>query len=212
MERVDLSDFDIYPLRYVSVNSISELAGAIRQMFGEEIRAVTPKFHNGSGGAGIEPIFAEDDIESKVQACLTSYWRKLGANANPFPAAIMEFIQPPVLGCFGNLGQRVYDLRCYYSVNKQHLIEAHGGLIRVAKAKFEKGVSREEYITNLSGYDENEPERGFGLNTETLRYINAIKEDLAKVFAGGIKLLSAISNNFGRQRHQQPKGTCHTHN
>ena len=154
-------------LAHEQANNFEELLDATIQIIAQH-GAATPKFANGSGGAGVRPIFAGWDVRYELQQALSQYYQKMGMPANPWPATAMQLCYPPHLGDFGYMGLRAFDTRVYVSMNSSGVILPVGVLFRLGNGEYVNHGTREEFVTNLTGYGGLEVSRGLGLSEQSL--------------------------------------------
>lgn len=194
LRNLNLKGTNTLPLPFRSASNFNTLVLETEKLL-HQVEAVVPKFNRGSGGAGVFPIFRNQDVEGQLKNALKHYQKMIGSEIDPWPAAIMKLIYPPHLGRFGKLGRRVFDVRFYYSVNKRGFIECHGAKMRVARRPFTTG-GREAYVTNLTGYKGVEFQRGLGINWNNLKAARINIWDLAQAAAAGIIVFSALSRKI----------------
>lgn len=192
LAEVNLRRTGTVPLQFLEAEDYQELVAQAGVLL-NQVKAVTPKFANGSGGAGVLPIFCGEPVEERLQAALDQYRMKMGPEKKPWPAAVMELVHPPHLGRFENLGERAFDTRFYYSVSPNGVVSPHGGLFRVARSLFVDG-GREAYVTNLSGYGGIEIERGLGYNRQTLAAAQLSTQDMAQAAAAGAIIFASLAS------------------
>ena len=78
-------------------------------------------------------------------------------------------------------GKHTFDLRIYLAQHKGLVIPI-GGLGRIARGNYIKGLDKQEFVVNLSGYDgQVEVERGIGFSKETCKLLNLEEEDFINI-------------------------------
>ncbi|MFX1488411.1 MAG: hypothetical protein ACFFBI_04645, partial [Promethearchaeota archaeon] len=86
--------------------------------------------------------------------------------------------------------------RIYLAQYKNKIIPV-GGLARIARGTFIKGVEKQEFVVNLSGYDgQIEVERGIGFSKKNCLLLNLEEDDFINMFSIGCVLFAEIVNNY----------------
>jgi hypothetical protein len=151
------------------------------------------KPNGGSGGAGVMPV-SKDNIEAEVKAIIeeskNEFFAKFMKTRDPFPYTIQEKANFSLIDWKD--GKHTFDLRIYLAQNKGLVIPI-GGLGRIARGNYIKGLDKQEFVVNLSGYDgQVEVERGIGFSKETCKLLNLEEEDFINMFCIGCILFANI--------------------
>jgi len=155
------------------------------------------KPNGGSGGAGVMPV-SKDNIKADVTAIIkeskNEFFAKFMKTRDPFPYTIQEKANFSLIDW--KEGKHTFDLRIYLAQYKGLVIPI-GGLGRIARGNYIKGLDKQEFVVNLSGYDgQVEVERGIGFSKETCKLLNLEEEDFINMFCIGSILFANIVKDY----------------
>ena len=155
------------------------------------------KPNGGSGGAGVIPVSVDEKGENLkyiIEESKKEFFTKFMTNRNPYPYTIQEKANFSLIDWEG--GKHTFDLRIYLAQNKNKIIPV-GGLARIARGTFTKGLDKQEFVVNLSGYDgQIEVERGIGFSKKNCKLLNLEEDDFVKMFCIGCVLFAEIAKNY----------------
>ncbi|MHA2399872.1 MAG: hypothetical protein ACXADU_13420 [Promethearchaeota archaeon] len=157
------------------------------------------KPNGGSGGAGVMPV-SKDNIKADVKAIIeeskNEFFAKFMKTRDPFPYTIQEKANFSLIDW--KEGKHTFDLRIYLAQYKGLVIPI-GGLGRIARGNYIKGLDKQEFVVNLSGYDgQVEVERGIGFSKETCKLLNLEEEDFINMFCIGSILFANIVKDYNK--------------
>ncbi|MFX1477141.1 MAG: hypothetical protein ACFFCI_03315 [Promethearchaeota archaeon] len=151
----------------------------------------------GSGGAGVIPVSVDEKGENLkyiIEESKKEFFAKFMKNRKPYPYTIQEKANFSLINWEG--GKHTFDLRIYLAQNKNKIIPV-GGLARIARGTFTKGLDKQEFVVNLSAYDgQIEVERGIGFSKKNCTLLNLEEDDFVNMFSIGCVLFAEIVNNY----------------
>jgi hypothetical protein len=157
------------------------------------------KPNGGSGGAGVSQISKGErkaDLRGIIEESKKEFFAKFMKTRDPFPYTIQEKADFSLIDWKG--GKHTFDLRIYLAQHKGYVIPV-GGLGRIARGVFTKGLNKQEFVVNLSGYDgQVEVERGVGFSKENSNLLNLEEEDFINMFCIGSILFANIVENYSK--------------
>jgi len=153
----------------------------------------------GSGGAGVMPIFKDeqsDKIKEIVKESKEEFYAKFSRTRDPFPYTIQEKADFSLIKWEG--GKHTFDLRIYLAQSNNQIFPI-GGLARIARGNFLDGLNKQEFVVNLSGYDGKiEVNRGVGFSEKNSRLLGLQFEDFVNIFCIGCVIFKNIVKNYNK--------------
>ena len=189
-----------YNLRYLSFTKAfneKEIIDKVHFLIKKCKKSFIIKPSGGSGGAGVMHISKDADpekIKKIIQASKKEFFNKFQENRNPYPYTIQEMADFSLIDWKG--GKHTFDLRIYLTQRKGFVIPI-GGLARIARGSYIGGLTKEEFVVNLSGYSgQIEVERGIGFSKKNSSILNLDFKDFVNMFCIGCVLFKTITENY----------------
>ncbi len=187
-----LRPFDVYSMRFWRARTIDELE-SICQEKRQEVGDLVIKPFQGSGGAGVLPVLADSHIPAVIEESLGEFREKFSVWQRPFPYTICEKITPRY--AIWRDSMRNYDIRIYVARQNNQLIPL-AGLFRLALQPYTGQFTKRALVVNLSGYGRVDVERGLGISKKALDIVRLTEEDMVKMFAASVVLLTFIGRHY----------------
>ena len=153
----------------------------------------------GSGGAGVIPILKDEKperIKKIIEESKKEFYVKFSKKRDPFPYTIQEKADFSLINWEG--GKHTFDLRIYLAQSENKVVPI-GGLARIARGTFIKGLNKQEFVVNLSGYDGKiEVNRGVGFSEKSSRILELSFEDFVNAFCIGSVVFKNIVENYNK--------------
>jgi len=153
----------------------------------------------GSGGAGVMPIFKDEQsekIKEIVKESKEEFYAKFSRTRDPFPYTIQEKADFSLIKWEGE--KHTFDLRIYLAQSNNQIFPI-GGLARIARGNFLDGLNKQEFVVNLSGYDGKiEVNRGVGFSEKNSRLLGLQFEDFVNIFCIGCVIFKNIVKNYNK--------------
>jgi len=197
MSKDILKKYNLRYLLFTKAFNERDLIDKLRYLIKKYKRSFIIKPSGGSGGAGVIPVsqyenpanFSEIIEESKKE-----FFAKFMKNRNPYPYTIQEKANFSLINWKG--GKHTFDLRIYLAQNNNRVVPI-GGLARIARGNFTKGLDKQEFVVNLSGYNgQIEVERGVGFSKKNCKLLNLNEEDFTNMFCIGCVMFAKIVQNY----------------
>jgi len=153
----------------------------------------------GSGGAGVIPISKDEhpaNIPKLIEESKEEFYNKFMKNRDPYPYTIQEMAEFSLIDWKG--GKHTFDLRIYLTQIDGRVVPI-GGLARIARGNYSRGLNKQEFVVNLSGFDgQIEVERGIGFSVKSSRLLNLESKDFVNMFCIGCVLFKGITENYSK--------------
>jgi len=192
-----LKKYNLRFLIFTKAFNEEDLIGKLKYLLKKYQRPFIIKPSGGSGGAGVIPVSKNEKAENLkniIDESKKEFYAKFMKNRNPYPYTIQEKANFSLIDWEG--GKHTFDLRIYLTQNKGKVIPV-GGLARIARGTFTKGLDKQEFVVNLSGYDgQIEVERGIGFSKKNCMVLNLEEDDFVNMFSIGCVLFAEIVNNY----------------
>ena len=157
------------------------------------------KPNGGSGGAGVLQILSGENpegIKKIIKESKEEFYNKFSFSREPFPYTIQEKADFSLINW--EEGKHTFDLRIYLAQHKNRIVPI-GGLARIARGTFIRGLNKQEFVVNLSGFDGKiEVKRGVGFSEENCRLLDLNFEDFVNVFCIGSTIFKNIVENYNK--------------
>ncbi|MFX0176519.1 MAG: hypothetical protein ACFE85_09845 [Candidatus Hodarchaeota archaeon] len=196
------SGLDRYNLKYLLFTKAfneKDLISKLKYLTEKYNKDFIIKPSGGSGGAGIVPISKDDNfkiIKKMIKVSEKEFFAKFMKNRDPYPYTIQEKADFSLIEWRN--GKHTYDLRIYLAQNKSKIIPI-GGLARIARGTYSGGLSKQEFVVNLSGYNgQIEVDRGIGFSEERSRLLNLNSDDFVNMFCIGCLIFKSIVENYDK--------------
>ncbi|MFO7794790.1 MAG: hypothetical protein ACQERB_06890 [Promethearchaeati archaeon] len=177
-----------------------ELTEKIQLAVNQYNRAFIIKPYGGSGGVGVMSIFPEDirNNTRRVKEIITQsqneFYRRFMDKRSPFPYTIQEMANFSLIDWRG--GKHTFDIRIYLSQIQNKIIPV-GGLARIARGDFIRGMNKEEFVVNLSGFDGRiEVDRGLGFSEKATEFLGLDSDDFIDLFCNSSIIFKSIIENY----------------
>lgn len=192
-----LKRYGLAYLRFAKAYDEKELILKARYLIKNYNKSFIIKPSGGSGGAGVIPILKDEKprrIKNIIKQSKEEFYTKFSRNRKPFPYTIQEKADFSLINWEG--GKHTFDLRIYLAQFKNQIIPI-GGLARIARGTFVKGLNKQEFVVNLSGYDGKiEVNRGVGFSEKNSRLLDLTFEDFVNAFCIGSVIFKTIIENY----------------
>ncbi|NVM18297.1 MAG: hypothetical protein HWN80_11325 [Candidatus Lokiarchaeota archaeon] len=197
LSRKVLKKYGLAYLRFTKASSEKELILKVKYLIKNYNKSFMIKPSGGSGGAGVIPILQDDKpkkIKKIIKESKEEFYTKFSRSREPFPYTIQEKADFSLINWEG--GKHTFDLRIYLAQSKNQIIPI-GGLARIARGNFVKGLNKQEFVVNLSGYDGKiEVNRGVGFSEKNSRLLDLTFEDFVNAFCIGSVIFKTIIENY----------------
>ncbi|MFQ5794186.1 MAG: hypothetical protein ACE5JP_03945 [Candidatus Bipolaricaulia bacterium] len=187
-----LTPHRIYLMPFWQAHTAEELEAICHEQQSQVGDLVIKPFQ-GSGGAGVLPVLPDSHIPSVIEESVGEFRRKFGVWRNPFPYTACEKITSH--HAHWRNSSRNYDIRVYVARSGDRLIPI-GGLFRIALQPDTGTFTKQSIVVNLSGYTGIDVERGLGFNPRSLETVRLEEQDLVKIFAASVILLTYVANHY----------------
>ena len=195
--RKKLNKYRLKYLIFTKAYNEKDLASKVDFVLKKYKKSFIIKPSGGSGGAGVMPIAQNEDnfhIRKIIEESKKQFYTKFMSNRNPFPYTIQEKAEFSLIDWKER--KHTFDLRIYLAQYNKKVIPI-GGLARIAKGSFIKGMNKQEFVVNLSGYNgQIEIERGIGLSQRSCELLNLSIDDFANMFCIGCLLFKCMTQNY----------------
>jgi hypothetical protein len=192
-----LKKYNLKNLFFSKAYTEEDLIAKTHHLIKKYKKTIIIKPSGGSGGAGVIPIFKNNEIEEIrriIKESKEEFFAKFSRSRNPFPYTIQEKADFSLIDWEG--GRHTFDLRIYLAqINNQ--IVPIGGLARIARGTYVKGLKKQEFVVNLSGYDGKiEVNRGVGFSEKNGRLLQLDFEDFVNIFCIGAVIFKTMVDNY----------------
>jgi hypothetical protein len=192
-----LEKYNLKGLIFAKAYDEKELIDKATRMVKSFKKSFIIKPNGGSGGAGVIQILSNhnsSEIKKKLDESKKEFYAKFSRKRNPFPYTIQEKADFSLINWEGYM--HTFDIRLYFALKKNQIIPI-GGLARIARGRYIKGLNKEEFVVNLSGYDGKiEVNRGIGLSEENSKLLNLKSTDIANLFCIGALIFNSMIENY----------------
>jgi hypothetical protein len=192
-----LKKYNLKDLIFTKAYDEKDLFLKIKYLIKSYNRSFLIKPSGGSGGAGVFPILKDEKperIKQIIEESKEEYYNKFSRNREPFPFTIQEKANFSLINW--ERGKHTFDLRIYLTQSKNRIIPI-GGLARIARVCFNKGLNKQEFVVNLSGYDGKiEVNRGIGFSEKNSTFLNLNFEDFVNVFCISSVIFKSVVENY----------------
>lgn len=194
-----LEKYNLRYLHFTKAFSEEELISKATYLINKYNTEFIIKPNGGSGGAGVMQILKEEKTEGikrVIKESKEEFYNKFSSDRKPFPYTIQEKADFSLIDWEG--GRHTFDLRIYLAQHKNQIVPI-GGLARIARGTFIKGLNKQEFVVNLSGFDGKiEVNRGVGFSRKNLRKLNLRFEDFVNIFCIGSVIFKIIVENYNK--------------
>lgn len=194
-----LKNFNFKSLLFTKADTEKNLIKKLKHILKEYKRSFIIKPSGGSGGAGVIPISAGENlsnIKNIVKESKREFFAKFMKNRDPFPYTIQEKADFSLIKW--KEGKHTYDLRIYLAQRDGKVIPI-GGLARIARGEYREGSNKQEFVVNLSGFKgQVEVERGVGLSYKNSNLLGLSIEDFVNMFCIGCVIFTSIDKNYNK--------------
>ena len=191
-----LKEFRVDPLLFGKVNDPFHLEEYLGQVLTRLKKNVVIKPFGGSGGAGIQPILKNTNLQqiTKIMSnSISDFYKKFDTRRNPFPYTIQEMAKFALIDHEG--AKRTYDIRIYV-VQKDGEIYPVGGNGRIAKAPFTGNYTKDEFVVNICGEWGVDIDRVLPLSPEGLKTMGLNEDDLTDLFCASCQIFKIITEKY----------------
>jgi len=192
-----LEKYNLKSLVFAKAYNEEDLIDKVTRMIKTSKKSFIIKPSGGSGGAGVIQILNNHnamEIKKKLDESKNEFYAKFSRKRNPFPYTIQEKANFSLINWEGY--KHTFDIRLYFALNKNQIIPI-GGLARIARGRYLKGLNKEEFVVNLSGYDGRiEVNRGIGLSEENSKLLNLTSTDFTNLFCIGALMFKCMIENY----------------
>jgi len=192
-----LETYNLESLVFARAYNDKDLIEKVTRMIKTFKKSFIIKPSGGSGGAGVIQIlknYNTIEIMKKLEESKKEFYAKFSRKRNPFPYTIQEKVNFSLINWEGY--KHTFDIRLYYALNKTQIIPI-GGLARIAKGRYLKGLNKKEFVVNLSGYDGKiEVNRGIGLSEDNGKLLNLKSTDFTNLFCIGALIFKSMIENY----------------
>ena len=192
-----LEKYNLKSLVFAKAYDEKDLFDKVTRMIKTCKKSFIIKPRGGSGGAGVIQILKNHnamEIKKKLYESKKEFYAKFSRKRNPFPYTIQEKANFSLINWEGS--KHTFDVRLYFTLNKNQIIPI-GGLARIARGQYLKGLNKEEFVVNLSGYDGRiEVKRGIGLSEENGKLLNLKSIDFTNLFCIGALIFQSMIENY----------------
>ncbi len=191
-----------YNLKYLIFNKAhdeQDLNHKVKKLIKKHKKSFLIKPSGGSGGAGVIPIFKDETSKGIIKIIEESkeeFYNKFSRSREPFPYTIQEKADFSLINWEKN--KHTFDLRIYLAQHNNKIIPI-GGLARIARGAYNKGLNKQEFVVNLSGYDSKiEVKRGVGFSEENSKLLELNFDDFINAFCLGSVIFKSIIENYNK--------------
>jgi len=192
-----LENYNLESLVFARAYNEKDLIEKVTRMIKTFKKSFIIKPSGGSGGAGVIQILKNlnaIEVMKKLEESKKEFYAKFSRKRNPFPYTIQEKVNFSLIKWEGY--KHTFDIRLYYALNKNQIIPI-GGLARIAKGRYLKGLNKEEFVVNLSGFDGRiEVNRGIGLSEDNSNLLNLKSTDFTNLFCIGALIFKSMIENY----------------
>lgn len=192
-----LKKYKLKHLLFTKAYNEKDLIFKIKDLITHYKKSFIIKPNGGSGGAGVMPIFKDaqpEKIKEIIKKSKEEFFTKFSRNRDPFPYTIQEKADFSLIKWEGE--KHTFDLRIYLAQSNNQIFPI-GGLARIARGNFLDGLSKQEFVVNLSGYDGKiEVNRGVGFSEKNSRLLGLQFEDFVNAFCIACVIFKSIVENY----------------
>jgi len=192
-----LKNYNLKSLVFARAYNEKDLIEKVARMIKTFKKSLIIKPNGGSGGAEVIQILKNHnaiEVMKKLEESKKEFYAKFSRKRNPFPYTIQEKANFSLINWEGY--KHTFDIRLYYALHKNQIIPI-GGLARIAKGRYLKGLNKEEFVVNLSGYDGRiEVNRGIGLSEDNSKLLNLKSTDFTNLFCIGALIFRSMIENY----------------
>ena len=199
LNKRSLKKYNLKHLFFTKAYNEEELILKAKNLIKNYNKSIIIKPSGGSGGAGVIPIFKDEKpkkISKIIEESKEEFYAKFLKSREPFPYTIQEKADFSLINWEG--GKHTFDLRIYLAQSKNQIVPI-GGLARIARGSFIKGLNKQEFVVNLSGYDGKiEVNRGVGFSEKNSGLLGLEFEDFVNMFCIGSVIFKNIVENYNK--------------
>ena len=192
-----LKRYNLKHLLFTKAYTEKELILKIKYLINNYNKSFIIKPSGGSGGAGVIPILKDETsekIKNIVEDSKKEFYAKFSRDRDPFPYTIQEKADFSLINWEG--GRHTFDLRIYLAQSKKQIVPI-GGLARIARGKFIKGLNKQEFVVNLTGFGGKiEVNRGVGFSEKNCKLLGLKSEDFVNAFCIACVIFKTIVENY----------------
>ena len=194
-----LKKYNLKYLRFTKAFTEEELISKASKLISKYEKSYIIKPSGGSGGAGVIQILKGENgkgIKKILDLSTEEFYNKFSRNRVPFPYTIQEKADFSLIDWEGE--KHTFDLRIYLVQSANKIIPI-GGLARIARGGFIKGLEKQEFVVNLSGFDGKiEVHRGVGFSEKNSKLLGLKLKDFVNVFCIGCVIFKSIIENYNK--------------
>ncbi|NVM44046.1 MAG: hypothetical protein HWN79_03925 [Candidatus Lokiarchaeota archaeon] len=194
-----LKKYNLKYLIFTKAYDEQDLNHKVKKLIKKNKKSFIIKPSGGSGGAGVIPIFKGEKSEGIIKIIEESkkeFYNKFSRSREPFPYTIQEKADFSLINWENN--KHTFDLRIYLAQINDKIVPI-GGLARIARGIYTKGLEKQEFVVNLSGYDGKiEVKRGVGFSEENSKLLELKFEDFINAFCLGSVIFKSIIENYNK--------------
>ncbi len=199
LSRDVLNKYNLRYLMFTKAYNERELKHKVKKLIKKHKESFLIKPSGGSGGAGVIPIFKNETsagITKIIEESKKEFYNKFSRSREPFPYTIQEKADFSLINWED--GKHTFDLRIYLAQSNNRIVPI-GGLARIARGVYKKGLEKQEFVVNLSGYDGKiEVKRGVGFSEENGKLLELKFEDFVNAFCLGSVIFKSIIENYNK--------------
>ena len=192
-----LKKYKLKDLLFTKAYNEKDLIFKVKDLIKHYKKSFIIKPSGGSGGAGVMPIFKDEQsekIKEIVKESKEEFYAKFSRDRDPFPYTIQEKADFSLIKWEGE--KHTFDLRIYLAQSNNQIFPI-GGLARIARGNFLDGLNKQEFVVNLSGYDGKiEVNRGVGFSEKNGRLLGLQFEDFVNVFCIACVIFKIFVENY----------------
>ncbi|MFX1287431.1 MAG: hypothetical protein ACFFFY_02580 [Promethearchaeota archaeon] len=194
-----LKKYNLKYLIFTKAYNEKDLILKVEELIRKYNKSFIIKPSGGSGGAGVIPILKDTSsqkIKKVIEKSKEEFYTKFSRNREPYPYTIQEIANFSLINWEG--GKHTFDLRIYLAQSKKKIIPI-GGLARIARGSYIKGLEKQEFVVNLSGYNGKiEVKRGVGFSEENCKLLELNFEDFVNIFCISSVIFKSIIENYNK--------------
>jgi hypothetical protein len=194
-----LEKYNLKYLYFTKAFNEEELISKANYLIKKYNKSFIIKPQGGSGGAGIRQILKEEDtegIKKVIKKSKEEFYNKFSRSRKPFPYTIQEKADFSLIDWEG--GKHTFDLRIYLAQKKDQIVPI-GGLARIARGTFIKGLDKQEFVVNLTGFNGKiEVNRGVAFSEKNSKHLDLNFEDFVNIFCIGSVIFKNIVENYNK--------------
>ncbi|MFX0047167.1 MAG: hypothetical protein ACFE8G_03265 [Candidatus Hermodarchaeota archaeon] len=194
-----LKKYNLKYLIFTKAYNEKDLILKVEELIRKYNKSFIIKPSGGSGGAGVIPILKDTSsqkIKKVIEKSKEEFYTKFSRNREPYPYTIQEIADFSLINWEG--GKHTFDLRIYLAQSKKKIIPI-GGLARIARGSYIKGLEKQEFVVNLSGYNGKiEVKRGVGFSEENCKLLELNFEDFVNIFCISSVIFKSIIENYNK--------------